>query len=73
MEKITSQNAMELEVHRFGIDASDLGIRPGAAYPKTLPTNLGNGQSFLFHKFDGNGIALYRQELGCLTLEVFND
>lgn len=71
--KIDSSNAHELEVHQWYADASTLDIRPGANYPARLDTALGNGQPFVFQRFDGNGTAIYLQALGCLTLKVWND
>jgi hypothetical protein len=71
--KITSTNAREIQVHQWSIDASELGIAPGAKYPATIETDLGNGQPFVINHFDGNGTALYQQALGCLLLKVWND
>lgn len=71
--KIDSNNAHELEVHQWYADASELGIRPGSQYPAQIETTLGNARPFLFRHFDTNWTATYQQELGCLTLKVFND
>lgn len=71
--KITSKNALEIETHRWTIDASELGLAPGAAYPAQIETDLGNGQPFIHTHFDGNQTAHYAQALGCLILKVFND
>jgi hypothetical protein len=71
--KITRKNAQELETHRWYIDASELGIAPGAAYPAQIDTDLGNGRPFIFVKFDGNQTAIYEQEFGALHLKVWND
>lgn len=73
MTLVNETNAQELEVHKWYIDASELEIKPGAAYPAELKTNLGNGQPFVFQAFDNNGTAAYSQAAGCLTLKVWND
>lgn len=71
--EITQRNAMELEPHRWCIDASELGIAPGAQYPAYIPTKLGNGQPFGFTHVDGNGSHHYAQPYGCIRLTVWND
>jgi hypothetical protein len=71
--KITRENAHEVEVHQWCIDASELGLAPGDHYPVSLPTDLGNRQPFLFQHFDGNQTAVYEQQAGCLVLKVWND
>jgi hypothetical protein len=63
--------AIEVEVHRWTIDASQLGLRPGAC-PRILQTVLGNGRPFLFVRTNEMG-WVFEQELGCLTLRVWND
>lgn len=74
---ITREQVVEWPGHRFIAFASDLGMGPGQ-WPKTLATNLGNGQVFARcgAQCDADGDIQwveYRQELGCITLKVFND
>ena len=71
--KIDSSNAHEIEVHQWSADASELGIPPGSRYPAQFETMLGNGQPFVFQRFDANQTAVYAQAMGCLTLKVWND
>jgi len=73
MTDVTRQNAEEVEVHHWYIDASDLQIKPGDPYPVSLTTDLGNGRPFVFRHFDANQTAVYEQEFGCLVLKVWND
>ena len=72
MNKVTEQNAIEVEVHRFVTDASDLQL-PVGVWPQTLETNLGNGEPFVkIQLFDGSCVK-YLQRYGCVALIVFND
>ena len=69
--RVTDKNAREIEVHKFHADASDLGLPPGS-FPEFLDTNLGNGNCFIrSNLFETH--TTYRQELGCITLTVWND
>ena len=70
---IDGSNAQEMGVHQWYADASAIGIKPGGEYPAAIETTLGNGRPFVFRHFDGNWTATYWQELGCLTLKVWND
>lgn len=64
-------------VHQFVCFASDVGsFRNG--FPKVVTTNIGNGQPFVGHrrKLNKDGdleYVVYLQQLGCVTLKVFND
>lgn len=76
--KITSDNAIERKTHEFVAEASEIGIRPGHGWPKTLETTLGNGQHFVAIEIarDLNKDLChvkYKQLFGCITLTVFND
>jgi hypothetical protein len=67
---------LEVEPHKFVAEASELGFRP-YEWPDTIPTNLGNKQPFvrcMDERQNGELVAVqYRQQLGCITLRVFND
>lgn len=69
---ITSTNAPETGFYTHTAFMSDLGIAPGTDLPRSLPTNLGNGQPFVFTHLE-DGAFMYRQALGCLSLVLFND
>ena len=60
----------------WSTEASMLGLPPGA-WPKELPTTLGDGQPFLLHlrELDGDELVCvnYVQSCGDLWLKVFND
>lgn len=71
MLTITSENVTEHETHKFCVEASDLGLRPGEL-PRLIRTTLGNGQPFVLEGFDESAMW-YRQVWGCITLTVFND
>lgn len=65
------------QIFLFETEASEINLRPGE-WPTQLPTDMGNRQPFVRHskKLDSNGDLLwvtYAQDLGCLTLRVFND
>lgn len=66
----------EHEAHKFSLDASDLGLRPGE-WPRVVDTTIGNRQPFLAQARetrDGDLLWVdYRQNLGCVTLRVYND
>ena len=73
MAMITSKNVRETDVHQFTAEASDLGW-PAGHFPRTLTTDLGNGQPFTLTRVDdGHGTHHYAQTFGCITLVVFND
>lgn len=67
---------MEGPIHTFYCFASDIeAFRNG--FPKVVPTNLGNAQSFIGHskKVDNDGDVLYvryKQQAGCIDLIVYN-
>jgi hypothetical protein len=74
---ITRDNATERLPQQYVAEASEIGLAPGM-WPNQLQTSLGNGRPFLLHKLerDRDGdiyLARYRQELGSITLRVFND
>jgi hypothetical protein len=69
--KVTRAIAFEDETHRWSVEASQLRLPPGQ-WPRALPTDIGNGQPFALARMTDHG-AEYRQNLGCVTLTVFND
>lgn len=62
---------IEHEPHRFTAEASTLNLPPGN-WPRTIKTDLGNGRPFLIEGVLQTG-AIYKQELGCIRLTVWND
>lgn len=69
--RIKRGEAMEVEVHRFMIEASSLGLAPGN-FPDSIETDLGNGQPFLRQSITPH-YAYYIQALGCISLQLLND
>ena len=67
----------ETSVHNFTCFASDVEVfRKG--FPRVVPTNIGNGQSFIAKtkKVNADGdieYVRYHQLLGCIQLVVYND
>ena len=76
--KVTLQTPGLIEnmPHDFTAEASSLGIRPGQ-WPQVIETTLGNRNVFrymFFHKENSDlSYCVYRQDLGCITLTIFND
>ena len=62
---------IEMRPHHFTLEASTAGLPPGVV-PQTITTTLGNGRPFRLVWAD-ESVFNYRQELGCLTLDIFND
>lgn len=73
MRKVTEQDVAECGVGKFIIEASELGIAPGAQYPERIETDLGNGHPFLPKRVRHDGTRIYQQEFGCIFLHVLND
>lgn len=73
---ITHDIATEFEVHKFVVEASTAGLRPGE-WPTNIETNLGNGQKLVrSHAERHNGeltAVVYKQALGCITVNILND
>lgn len=69
---VTLDHGTEVAVHDWVTEASTLEL-PAGRFPYELPTNLGNGQPFLFQNRLEDGGARYRQCMGCVTLTVYND
>jgi hypothetical protein len=75
--KISTLNAHETEAHRFVAFAPEVGMAPGV-FPETFETTLGNGRPFVKFRLecrpDGEVIAaVYKQDMGCIVLRIFND
>ena len=69
-------NLTEVTAHHFTTFASDLGWRAGH-FPDQVETKMGNGQ-FLYpvaYKTEDGDLlyVTYRQNLGIMTVKVFND
>lgn len=68
---ITLDLVSEVSIGEFATEASTLGLPPGR-FPEKLQTTLGNQHEFVLYtvtRFE----AVYKQDLGCITLHVFND
>lgn len=69
--RLAKANIHEWEVHKFTAFASDLGMRN---WPQIIrfDEKVGNGNRF--YRVSANcDSALYRQEFGCVSLEIFNE
>jgi hypothetical protein len=75
-EELERLGVIEFEPHRFTADSSDLGF-PIGQWPAKIETNMGNGLPFIqYHAELRDGDLLwvsYKQDMGCITLKVFND
>lgn len=74
--RVKRSQVREYEPHKFEVEASELGLRPGE-WPATLLTDLGNGQPLTLHKKltswgDLEGLV-YHQQFGCIELVIHND
>jgi len=77
MTVATLNNCTETRPHHYVAEASDMGLPPGE-WPTAIITYLGNRQPFVFeraeHDAEGELRAVhYNQQLGCVTLTVYND
>lgn len=72
IKSVKRNQVTEHEHHKFCVDASELRLPPGQ-YPRSIATDLGNGQPFNFVMFGSQGTAIYRQGNGCIELHVLND
>ena len=73
MITINEDNASENKPFSWSTFASDLGLRPGQ-FPEMLETELGNGRPFVRCSVSPDGsVVMYRQDLGCCNLHVYND
>jgi hypothetical protein len=64
---------VEYENHRLYAEASTLLLPPGQ-WPNafTVEPRIGNGRLFRLTSLD-DGSANYMQELGCITIKIWND
>jgi hypothetical protein len=74
---ITQDNVEEFDVHKFSVEASELGLRVGD-WPVELKTSLGNEMPFLMigHNLTPSGDLAgvkYMQANGCISLLIIND
>lgn len=72
--KVSRNQVIEHEAHRFSVDASELGLCPGE-WPDKMETDLGNGQPLVLRTNPhacGAG-CVYTQQFGCIEVTVWND
>ena len=69
---VNRHSVVEFEPGRLCVDASDLGLHPGEWPDAILTDDLGNHLPFRFYARTCDWVT-YAQELGSLTLRVFND
>ena len=69
---LQEEHVTETSPHTFVTEASDLGIRAGEKSPQFIATTLGNKRPLQLCKIDSR-VAVYHQELGCVTVKIFND
>lgn len=82
MKTVREQDVTHCSLHTFGIEASDLGLKPGE-WPQEIPTTMGNTLPFVRSNAMLSGPddepdteltgVNYVQRGGCLTLKVWND
>jgi hypothetical protein len=70
--KVTRDQVTETETFRFVTEASTIGLPPGN-FPRTLETDLGNGQPLVRQDGGMERGVRYRQLLGCISVIIFND
>ena len=68
---INSDMVIEVEVHRFMVEASQLQL-PVSKFPVSFETTLGNKQPLIRHRITPDSVS-YHQVAGCIELEVLND
>lgn len=57
---------------RWIVEASQLQIPPGVVEPY-LETDIGNGEVFIWHHAEADGVQVYKQRYGIYMLCVLND
>ena len=62
----------EDRTHHFVAEASDLGLAPGVVPNVINVSGCGNGQPF-FLQYAGEQAFMYKQQLGCVGLTIYND
>lgn len=68
---IELKHVAEVFIHEFSTFAAELGWPPGRI-PTKVSTDLGNRQPFVLSKVE-EGMFVYQQANGCISLTVFND
>lgn len=68
---VDAKVAHEQECHKWYTEASTLQF-PVGQWPKLIETTLGNQMPFTLVLLNEER-GIYHQQLGCLTLVVFND
>ena len=70
---IKKRTLTEWTATRFVVDASDLQL-PVGMFPREVKIDefIGTGYPLSLHHFDENGSAIYIQQLGSVTLTIFN-
>lgn len=69
---VDRNNAIEVSIHHFAADASDLRIQPYGGWPLPMLVFICIGQPFIL-RVAGAAEARYVQSAGCVELTVFND
>lgn len=72
MREFDREQFIESPIHRFAAFASDIGLNPGEVPDQVMVKGVGNGKAFLLIHVDANEFH-YRQQLGVVTLKIFND
>lgn len=74
LHQLHKQALEEVEVHRFVTEASSIGLRPGEIPAMIAPFEpFGNGQPFVWTAIDEDGSLTYTQDMGCVSIRIFND
>ena len=68
---IDSGTITKTGLFKFVTDASEIGLRPGAV-PRSIETTIGNGLPFILTDRSPQ-IFKYRQDCGCIELDVYNE
>ncbi len=69
---IETSQLTEYRPHLHTAEASMLGLKPGQWPSQINVASLGNGQGFFPVQSDESGVR-YKQEFGCVQLQIFND
>jgi hypothetical protein len=69
--EVKLEQVSEHEPHHFSVEASQLRWPPGE-FPRIIDTDMGNRQQMVLTSLTEHK-ATYSQQLGCITLTVWND
>jgi hypothetical protein len=72
MTMITEKNTTPHSCLIMTTEASELGLKPGE-WPNRIGSDMGNKRDFCKDGLTTAGSHVYVQELGCLTLHIYND